>query len=141
MYPFVTAYQYPLDRYLVVQLLGCRVVLFLLLIKRERSRFNLLINIELLYATRWIQHSRKTRIFLKDNLELIVIIINTFIQLWCASLNFVLINRLRKSYCFFFNMKFIVKLVSIQHPVLVPTGTLLNTPGETLGAEQQLGIS
>ena len=27
---------------------------------------------------------------------------------------------------FFFNMKFIVKLVSIQHPVLIPTGALLN---------------
>ena len=27
----------------------------------------------------------------------------------------------------FFNMKFIVKLVSIQHPVLIPTGALLNT--------------
>ena len=26
----------------------------------------------------------------------------------------------------FFNMKFIVKLVSIQHPVLIPTGALLN---------------
>ena len=26
---------------------------------------------------------------------------------------------------FFFNMKFIVKLVSIQHPVLIPTGALL----------------
>ena len=30
----------------------------------------------------------------------------------------------------FFNMKFIVKLVSIQHPVLIPTGALLNTMGE-----------
>ena len=28
---------------------------------------------------------------------------------------------------FFFLMKFIVKLVSIQHPVLMPTGALLNT--------------
>ena len=28
---------------------------------------------------------------------------------------------------FFLNMKFIVKLVSIQHPVLIPTGALLNT--------------
>ena len=27
---------------------------------------------------------------------------------------------------FFFNMKFIVKLVSIQHPVLIPTDALLN---------------
>ena len=27
---------------------------------------------------------------------------------------------------FFFNMKFIVKLVSIQHPALIPTGALLN---------------
>ena len=29
------------------------------------------------------------------------------------------------SFFFFFNMKFIVKLVSIQHPVLIPTGALL----------------
>ena len=28
---------------------------------------------------------------------------------------------------FFFNMKFIVQLVSIQHPVLIPKGALLNT--------------
>ena len=27
---------------------------------------------------------------------------------------------------FFLNMKFIVKLVSIQHPVLIPTGAVLN---------------
>ena len=27
---------------------------------------------------------------------------------------------------FFFNMKFVVKLVSIQHPVLIPTGGHLN---------------
>ena len=30
-------------------------------------------------------------------------------------------------YSFFLNMKFIVKLVSIQHPVLIPIGALLNT--------------
>ena len=29
--------------------------------------------------------------------------------------------------CIFFNMKFIVKLVSIQHPMLIPKGALLNT--------------
>ena len=31
-----------------------------------------------------------------------------------------------KHKAFFLNMKFIVKLVSIQHPVLIPTGALLN---------------
>ena len=31
-----------------------------------------------------------------------------------------------KYFLFFFNMKFIVTLVSIQHPVLIPTGALLN---------------
>ena len=31
------------------------------------------------------------------------------------------------SFYYFFNMKFIVKLVSIQHPVLIQTGPLLNT--------------
>ena len=35
----------------------------------------------------------------------------------CAFLNFIF---------YFFNMKFIVKLVSIQHPVLIPTGALPN---------------
>lgn len=41
---------------------------------------------------------RKTRIFAKVSLELIVIIGNGFIRLLRASLNFVLLNRLRKSH-------------------------------------------
>ena len=32
-------------------------------------------------------------------------------------------------------MKFIVKLVSIQHPVLIPTGALLNTHQQAWKAE------
>ena len=39
-----------------------------------------------------------------------------FCVLFCFSLYFY----------FFFNMKFIVTLVSIKHPVLIPTGALLN---------------
>ena len=35
-------------------------------------------------------------------------------------------HSVRKGQSFFFNMKCIVKLVSIQHPVLIPTGALLN---------------
>lgn len=37
--------------------------------------------------------------FFKDNLELIVIVMNRFNRLLCANLNFVPINRLSKSYC------------------------------------------
>ena len=36
-------------------------------------------------------------------------------------------RQMKIIFYFFLNMKFIVKLVSIQHPVLIPTGALLNT--------------
>ena len=39
--------------------------------------------------------------FLKDNLELIVLVMNRFIRLLCTSWNFVPISRLGKSYCNF----------------------------------------
>ena len=48
---------------------------------------------------------------------------NVFVCLFV--LNLVLISEY--SFSFFLNMKFIDKLVSIQHPVLIPKGALLNT--------------
>ena len=53
-------------------------------------------------------------------------------------------------FLYFFNMKFIDKLVSIQHPLLIPTGALLNThhpppvpptPHQPSVCSQFLGVS
>ena len=41
-------------------------------------------------------------------------------------LNQCLFEFLENNFIYFFNMKCIVKLVSIQHPVLIPTGALLS---------------
>ena len=42
---------------------------------------------------------RKTRIFFKDNLNSVTIVVNRFIRFLCASLNFFPSNRLRKGCC------------------------------------------
>ena len=39
MYPFKTAHMYPLDKCLVVQLLGCRVILFLIFLRNLHTVF------------------------------------------------------------------------------------------------------
>ena len=39
MCPFKTTYLYPLDKYLVVQLLGCRIVLFLIFLRNLHTVF------------------------------------------------------------------------------------------------------
>ena len=64
--------------------------------RRDRFQFCPLINRVKSYLN-GINVCRKIRIFFKNNLEWILIVMNWFIRFLCESVNFVLINRLWKS--------------------------------------------
>ena len=70
--------------------------ILVLFTRKEKSQFSPLANIKL--KATWVESTSqgKTRIFLKNNLKSIVILMNRF-RLLCAILNFVPINRLWKS--------------------------------------------